>query len=124
MTQVQDVLKAKGKPDLIVVGSNDAGWLIQPADFSGPVRELSPEDAVAYKVDSAPKKGTDAAGWQRLAGWNADGTRAQQTAILPERPQSPEERFAAGTATPVTSLDEHGRVFTPTPEQIAAAAER
>lgn len=112
MTHVNQILQAKDKPDLIVVGATESGtWLVQPSSFGSGPREITAEETTAYGVDSSPERGSEAEGWRRLGGFNRDGTPAQRRAIIPERPQSPEEAFAAGTASPVTAQDAHGVTY-------------
>jgi hypothetical protein len=101
-------LKSKDEeyPDVRVVGADPraGSYIVEDADsFGAGPRLLDPEEAATvYAVTDPPEHVDEQRGWDSLA-------TAHTRAILPPRPQSPEERFAAGTADPVSEDGEGGR---------------
>ena len=108
MTEINDTLTAKGRPNLVVVGSTDAGaWVVQTADFTTGPQELTDDQARAYGVHDAPKRGNVTDGWRNFGEAATSGRRS----ILPQRPVSPEDRLRDGTADPVSERQAGSRAF-------------
>lgn len=86
-----------------VVGAADDRWVVEDVDEfgSGPYVLEAETAAKVYGVEEGPQRPDEEKGWQSLA-------TAHLRPIIPPKPQTPEERFAAGTAEPVTDSGEGG----------------
>lgn len=87
---INQTLKAKGRPTVVVTGQQGTSWIVTPADDVGPPLVLDAEAAAAYGVTEARALADEQAGWrkltpERLAEAHRAAVREHSQALTPEQ---------------------------------------